>query len=65
MAGLAPAHAQSVRLERPDRHIDPKRVVSVAGLPEREAARELGIPRSTYQRFVRAQALAQQITTTL
>jgi DNA invertase Pin-like site-specific DNA recombinase len=55
MAGLARARAQGVRLGRPRRRIDPERLASVAGLPEREAARRLGIPRSTLQR-----ALAQK-----
>lgn len=49
-AGLARAKAQGVRLGRPRRRIDPDRLASVAGLPEREAARRLGIPRSTLQR---------------
>ena len=51
-AGLARARAQGVKLGRPRRHIDPERLASVAGLPEREAARKLGIPRSTLQRFM-------------
>src|SRR5688572_27319725 len=50
-AGLARARAQGVKLGRPRRSIDPDRLTAVAGLPEREAARRLGIPRSTYQRF--------------
>lgn len=54
-AGLARAKAQGVRLGRPRRRIDAERLASVAGLPEREAARRLGIPRSTLQR-----ALAQK-----
>jgi DNA invertase Pin-like site-specific DNA recombinase len=54
-AGLARAKAQGVRLGRPRRRIDPERLATVAGLPEREAARRLGIPRSTLQR-----ALAQK-----
>src|SRR5438128_10002830 len=49
-AGLARAKAQGVRLGRPPRRIDPVRLATVAGLPEREAARRLGIPRSTLQR---------------
>jgi DNA invertase Pin-like site-specific DNA recombinase len=53
--GLTRAKAQGVRLGRPRRRIDPERLVAVAGLPEREAARRLGIPRSTLQR-----ALAQK-----
>src|SRR5216683_1882140 len=53
-AGLARARAQGVRLGRPPRRIDPERLATVAGLPEREAARRLGIPRSTFQRFLAA-----------
>src|SRR5258705_57890 len=56
-AGLARARAQGVRLGRPRRRIDPEKLAAVAGLPEREAARRLGIPRSTLQR-----ALAQKPT---
>jgi DNA invertase Pin-like site-specific DNA recombinase len=56
-AGLARARAQGVRLGRPRRVIDPERLASVVGLPERQAARRLGIPRSTYQRFIRARVL--------
>jgi DNA invertase Pin-like site-specific DNA recombinase len=51
-AGLARARAQGVRLGRPRRWIDPERLASVAGLPEREAARRLGVPRSTFQRWL-------------
>jgi DNA invertase Pin-like site-specific DNA recombinase len=51
MAGLQRARAQGKRLGRPPRRIDPERLATVAGLPEREAARRLGIPRSTLQRF--------------
>lgn len=54
-AGLSRARAQGVRLGRPRRRIDAERLATVAGLPEREAARRLGIPRSTLQR-----ALAQK-----
>src|SRR5579864_1402219 len=50
--GLARARAQGVRLGRPPRRIDPERLAMVAGLPEREAARRLGIPRSTFQRLL-------------
>jgi len=53
-AGLARARAQGTKLGRPRRRIDPERLATVAGLSEREAARKLGIPRSTLQR-----ALAQ------
>jgi DNA invertase Pin-like site-specific DNA recombinase len=51
-AGLARARAQGIRLGRPPRQIDPARLATVAGLPEREAARRLGVPRSTLQRFL-------------
>src|SRR5438034_3478394 len=57
-AGLARARAQGVKLGRPRRYIDPERLASVAGLPEREAARRLGIPRSTFQRFREQSPLA-------
>jgi DNA invertase Pin-like site-specific DNA recombinase len=50
-AGLARARAQGQRLGRPRRRrIDPEALARVAGLTEREAARRLGIPRSTLQR---------------
>src|SRR5713226_9129186 len=51
-AGLARARTQGVRLGRPRRRIDPERLATVAGLSEREAARRLGIPRSTFQRWL-------------
>jgi DNA invertase Pin-like site-specific DNA recombinase len=51
-AGLARARAQGVILGRPRRQIDPEKIATVAGLPEREAARRLGIPRSTLQRWL-------------
>jgi DNA invertase Pin-like site-specific DNA recombinase len=56
-AGLERARAQGVRLGRPRRRVEPERLAEVVGLPEREAARRLGIPRSTFQRFVRAHAV--------
>jgi DNA invertase Pin-like site-specific DNA recombinase len=49
-AGLARARAQGVKLGRPRRYIDPAQLASVADLPDREAARRLGVPRSTLQR---------------
>ncbi len=52
MAGLARARSQGVRLGRPRRRIDPERLATVAGLSEREAARRLGVPRSTLQRWL-------------
>jgi DNA invertase Pin-like site-specific DNA recombinase len=51
-AGLARARSQGVKLGRPRRRIDPERLTGVVGLPMREAARQLGIPRSTLQRFI-------------
>jgi DNA invertase Pin-like site-specific DNA recombinase len=51
-AGLVRAKAQGQRLGRPRREIDPERLATVAGLPLREAARRLGVPRSTLQRWV-------------
>lgn len=54
-AGIARARAQGIQLGRPRRRIDPEQLTAVAGLPKREAARRLGIPRSTLQR-----ALAQK-----
>jgi DNA invertase Pin-like site-specific DNA recombinase len=52
LAGLARARTQGVKLGRPKRRIDPERLATVAGLPEREAARRLGIPRSTLHRLM-------------
>ncbi len=54
-AGLQRARAQGVKLGRPRRRIDFAGLSEVAGLPTREAARRLGVPRSTLQR-----ALAQK-----
>jgi DNA invertase Pin-like site-specific DNA recombinase len=51
-AGLARARTQGVRLGRPRRRIVPERLAEVAGLPAREAARRLGVPRSTLQRLL-------------
>jgi DNA invertase Pin-like site-specific DNA recombinase len=53
LAGLARARAQGVRLGRPPRSISTERLATVAGLPTREAARRLGVPRSTLQRLIR------------
>ncbi len=52
LAGLQRARTQGVRLGRPRRRIDSERLATVAGLPEREAARRLGVPRSTLQRLM-------------
>jgi DNA invertase Pin-like site-specific DNA recombinase len=51
-AGLQRARAQGVRLGRPRRRFDSTRLPEVAGLPAREAARKLGVPRSTLQRWL-------------
>jgi DNA invertase Pin-like site-specific DNA recombinase len=50
VAGLARAKAQGRKLGRPEREIRAEQIVRVKGLPVREAARRLGIPRSTLQR---------------
>jgi DNA invertase Pin-like site-specific DNA recombinase len=50
MAGLARAKAQGRRLGRPEREIPYEQLAAVRGLPVREAARRLGIPRTTLQR---------------
>jgi DNA invertase Pin-like site-specific DNA recombinase len=52
LAGLQRARSQGVRLGRPRRRIDAMRLNEVAGLPTREAARRLGVPRSTLQRWL-------------
>lgn len=52
MAGLQRARTQGVRLGRPRRRINVVRLSEVAGLPAREAARRLGVPRSTLQRWL-------------
>jgi len=59
-AGLARARAQGMRLGRPRRRVAPERLKEVGGLPEREAARRLGIPRSTFQRLMRVHEVSQQ-----
>ncbi len=50
LAGLQRARSQGVRLGRPRRRFDAVGLDGVAGLPLREAARRLGVPRSTLQR---------------
>jgi len=60
-AGLARARAQGVRLGRPRRIIDPTVLASVAGLPDREAARQLGVPRSTFQRLRHASRVTREL----
>jgi DNA invertase Pin-like site-specific DNA recombinase len=52
VAGLQRAKAQGITLGRPRRRIDAERIATVAGLPAREAARRLGIRRSTLQRLL-------------
>lgn len=49
-AGLARAKAQGRRLGRRERQIPAEDIAAVRGLPIREAARRLGIPRTTLQR---------------
>src|SRR4051794_29349293 len=53
MAGLQRARAQGKRLGRPRRRIDPAHLASVRGLPEREAARRLGVSQATAHRLLR------------
>ena len=50
VAGLARAKAQGRKLGRPERQISVEQIAAVRGLPVREAARRLGIPRTTLQR---------------
>jgi DNA invertase Pin-like site-specific DNA recombinase len=50
VAGLARARAQGRKLGRPEREIGDDQLASVRGLPGREAARRLGVPRTTLQR---------------
>ena len=50
VAGLARARAQGRKLGRPEREISVEQIDAVRGLPVREAARRLGIPRTTLQR---------------
>jgi DNA invertase Pin-like site-specific DNA recombinase len=50
VAGLARAKAQGQKLGRPEREIPTEQIDAVRGLPVREAARRLGIPRTTLQR---------------
>ena len=52
VSGIERARTQGVRLGRPRRRIDAVRLNEVAGLPTREAARRLGVPRSTLQRLL-------------
>ena len=49
-AGLARARAQGIRLGRRERRIPADQLASVRDLPVREAARRLGVPRTTLQR---------------
>lgn len=51
-AGLARAKAQGQRLGRPERVILAAQVASIRGLPVREGARRLGVPRTTLQRVL-------------
>jgi len=51
-AGLARAKKQGVRLGRPRRRVAPEHLAAVASLPIREAARRLGVARSTVERLL-------------
>jgi len=50
VAGLARTKTQARRLGRPEREIPAEQIAAVRCLPVREAARRLGIPRTTLQR---------------
>jgi len=50
VAGLARAKTQGRKLGRPEREITADQIDAARGLPVREAARRLGIPRTTLQR---------------
>lgn len=52
MAGLARARGQGRRLGRPPVRVPVDRLAAVQGLPVREAARRLGVSRSTAQRWL-------------
>ncbi|HXG70368.1 MAG TPA: recombinase family protein [Gemmatimonadaceae bacterium] len=50
VAGLARCRARGQRLGRPEREISVEQLASIRGLPVRQGARQLGIPRTTLQR---------------
>lgn len=52
IAGLARARSQGRRLGRPPRDVPMADLDVVRGLPAREAARRLGVPRTTVQRLL-------------
>ena len=52
MAGLARARSQGRRLGRPPREVPMADLDAVRGLPERKAAKRLGVPRATLQRLL-------------
>ncbi len=49
--GVARARAQGTRLGRPKLRVDAERLASVHGLPNSEAARQLGVSLSTFKRL--------------
>ncbi len=49
--GVARARAQGTRLGRPKVRVDAERLASVNGLPNSEAARQLGVSLSTFKRL--------------
>jgi DNA invertase Pin-like site-specific DNA recombinase len=57
LAGLQRAKSQGRRLGRPRARVPIERVQSVVGLPVREAARRLGVSRSTAHRWLSACSL--------
>ncbi len=52
LAGMARARAQGKHLGRPRRKVNPAALEAVRGLPIREAARRLGVSRSSAQRLL-------------
>jgi len=52
LAGLQRAKKQGTKLGRPRLVVAPERLLAARGLPIREAARVLGVPRSTAQRWL-------------
>ena len=51
-AGLQRAKRQGQTMGRPRRAISPRQLARVEGLSSREAAKVLGVPRSTLQRYL-------------
>jgi len=60
-AGLARARAQGRKLGRRERQIPEDQLALVRGLPVREAARRLGVPRTTLQRALARKPLESSL----